>query len=111
MEIYIFEEHVKGGLMESIPENFYICMRENPQYGVFITVLDKDVIEKNTFFRGFRYDRVVRSDELVKELRNAASIIFYGEKAVDIGIKLKYIHPDAIGFQKGIKTAIYIRTF
>ena len=90
---------------------FYLDIRNNPEYGVFITVYDKEVIEGNTFLRGRRYNKISSGEELIEELREAVSIIFYGEKAVELGIFLKYIHPDAVGEQKGVRTAIYIRTF
>ena len=90
---------------------FYLDIRENPEYGVFITVYDKEVIEGETFLKGRRYTKLSSGDDLIQELMNAVSIIFYGEKAVELGIALKYIHPEAVGFQKGVKTAIFIRTF
>ncbi len=90
---------------------FYLDIRENPEYGVFITVYDKEVIEGDTFLKGKGYTKVSSGEDLINELRGAVSIIFYGEKAVELGISLKYIHPDAVGEQKGVRTAIYIRTF
>ena len=90
---------------------YYVTERRNPQYGVFITIYDKEVIDGDTFLRNEEYDYKMREEEVIKKLRMASSIIFYGEKAVSLGIKLKYIHPKAVGEQEGVKTAIFIKTY
>ncbi len=99
------------GIEELGRTEFYLDIRKNPEYGVFITVYDKEVLEGETFLKGRGYTKVSSGDDLIQELMTAVSIIFYGEKAVELGIALKYIHPEAVGFQKGVKTAIFIRTF
>ena len=90
---------------------FYLDIKRNPEYGIFLTVYDKEVLEGDTFLKGKEYTKISKGEELIRELRDAVSIIFYGEKAVELGVILKYVHPEAVGVQKGIKTAIYIMTF
>ena len=96
---------------ESLPKKFYINTRRNSEYGVFITIADVDVVENKLFLKKIAYDRIVRESELEEKLKTAISIIFYGENAVELGIRLKYIHPEAVQYQEGVKTAIYIKTF
>lgn len=90
---------------------YYVSEKRNPQYGIFITIYDKEVIDGNTFLRNETYDYELIEDEIIKKLSRASSIIFYGEKAVSLGIRLKYIHPNAVGEQEGVKTAIFIKTY
>ncbi len=90
---------------------FYVSERSNPQYGIFLTIYDKEVIEGDTFLKGESYNYEMNEEELAKKLKTASSIIFYGDKAVKLGIKLKYIHPYAVGEQEGVKTAIFIKTY
>jgi hypothetical protein len=96
---------------EILDEEYYLDIRENTQFGVFISIFDKEVIEKETVLKGARYNKVLSGHEIKRILSNAVSIIFYGDKAVKLGIILKYVHPEAIAINKGIKTAIYIKTF
>ena len=100
-----------GKIDEIKKERYYLDIRNNPEYGVFITIYDKETLEGDTFLKGSKYTKISRGEELVEDLKRAVSIIFYGEKAVKLGVLLKYIHPEAVGIQKGVKTAIYIRTF
>ena len=96
---------------KSLPKKFYMNIRENPDYGIFMMIADVDAVENNMFLKKIFYDEIVRDDELEEKLKTAVSIIFYGENAVGLGIRLKYIHPKAVQYQKGVKTAIYIKTF
>ena len=57
-----------------------------------------------------KYDKIVMDGNIEDILKVAVSVIFYGDEAVELGIKLRYIHPEAVGWQKGVKTAIYIKT-
>jgi len=91
-------------------EIFYVDIRFNPLYGQFITVYDKNVKESHEVFREKPYTRIVNKDELKKLLRESVSIILYGEKCVDIGIKERYVHKDAVSIQHGVKVAIFIDT-
>lgn len=90
---------------------YYISEKNNPQYGIFITIYDKDVIESNTFLSNEPYDYILNEEEVIDKLKQASSIIFYGDNAVNLGIRLKYIHPYAVGEQEGVKTAIFIKTY
>jgi len=90
---------------------YYISEKNNPQYGIFITIYDKEVIDGNTFLSNEPYDYILNEEEVINKLKRASSIIFYGDNAVNLGIRLKYIHPNAIGEQEGVKTAIFIKTY
>ena len=98
---------------KNLKDMFYIDLRVNPEYGRFLTVYDIDIVDKHPYFKKINKSstgRVVNLDELIEILKEAVSIIFYGEKSINIGIKHRYIHPEAVGSQMGVKTAIYIRT-
>jgi len=86
---------------------FYIYIRRNP-LGLFITVYDRDVIEDNEHFKNKEVTRLTDEYEVRRYMREAVSIILYGDKAVELGIKENYIHPDAVTIQYGVKVAIYI---
>ena len=96
---------------KKLPKKFYISIRRNPDYGIFVTIADIDVVKKHTFLKNMNYDKIVMDVDAKDILKTAVSIIFYGDNAIELGIKLKYVHPDAVGWQKGVKTAIYIKTF
>jgi len=91
-------------------EIFYVDIRKNPRYGQFITVYDKEVKESHKIFKEKAYTKTVNKDELVQLLRTSVSIILYGRKCIEIGIKEKFIHPDAVSKQHGVDVAIYIDT-
>ena len=90
---------------------YYVSERRNPEYGLFLTIYDKEVIEGETFLSNETYDYVIEEKELIEKIKQASSIIFYGENSVKLGIKMKFIHPNAVGEQEGVKTAIFIRTY
>lgn len=91
-------------------EIFYVDIRENPRYGRFITVYDKEVKESHGVFKEKSYTKVVNRDELVQLLKTSVSIILYGRKCIEIGINEKFIHPEAVSKQYGVDVAIYIDT-
>ena len=91
-------------------KEFYVDIRYNPIYGQFITVYDKEVKENHEVFRDKPYSRIVDEEELISLLRESVSIILYGEKCVDIGVRERYVHKDAISMQHGVKVAIFIDT-
>ncbi len=91
-------------------EIFYVDIRNNPRYGQFITVYDKDVKENHEVFREKSYTKTVNREELIQLLRTSVSIILYGMKCIEIGIEERFIHPDAISKQYGVEVAIYIDT-
>ena len=92
------------------PEIFYVDIRHNPIYGQFITVYDKEVKENNDKFKNKTYTRTVDEKELISLLRESVSIILYGDKCVEIGIRERVVHPDAVSHQFGVKVAIFIDT-
>lgn len=97
--------------VEILDDEYYLDIKENVQFGTFINIYDKETIERKPAIENLKTSRKTNGHELKKILKNAVSIIFYGDNAVKLGIYLKYIHPEAVGENKGIKTAIYIRTF
>ena len=96
--------------MIEVKDRYYVYIRDNIQYGRFITVYDHDVKENHEKFKSKAYTRVVDEKELIKLLRESVSIILYGEKSVKIGIREKIIHPEAVSTQHGVKVAIFIDT-
>lgn len=84
-------------------------VRNNP-IGLFITVYDIEVIENNEHFKGKKYNKILDEEKLRNLMRKAVSIILYGERAVSLGIKEGYIHPEAVSYQHDVKVAIYIET-
>lgn len=89
---------------------FYVDIRHSPRYGQFITVYDKEVKEEHSVFKDKTYTKTVTREELIQLFRSSISIILYGRKCIEIGIKEKFIHPDAIAEQYGVEVAIYIDT-
>jgi len=88
---------------------FYADIRHNP-LGIFLTLYDKKVIEENPHFKDKTYNEVLNVDEARELMRKAVSIILYGDKAVELGVSEKFIHPDAVSIQHNVKVAIYIET-
>jgi len=82
----------------------------NNPLGLFVTIYDREVIEKNIYFKNKHYNEVLDIDEVRELMKRAVSIILYGENAVSLGIKERYIHPDAVSYQHNVKVAIYIET-
>jgi len=91
-------------------EIFYVDIRHNPIYGQFITVYDREVKENHEKFKDKSYTRKVDEKELISLLKESVSIILYGDKCVDIGIRERFVHPDAVSEQFGVKVAIFIDT-
>ncbi|HIE37378.1 TPA: hypothetical protein EYP83_04335 [Candidatus Geothermarchaeota archaeon] len=89
---------------------FYVDIRYSPRYGQFITVYDKDVKERHEVFKDKTYTKIVNKDELIQLFKSSISIILYGKKCIEIGIKERFIHPDAVAKQYGVEVAIYIDT-
>ncbi len=88
---------------------FYIYIRRNP-LGLFITIYDRDVIEDNEHFKNKKVTRLINENEVRRYMHEAVSIILYGDKAVELGIKENFIHPEAVATQYGVKVAIFIET-
>jgi len=91
-------------------QKFYVEIRMNERLGMFITVYDKEVMEENEVFREKPYNMMVDEEKLVELLRKAVSIILYGRNCIDIGIREKLIHPEAVSSLHGVEVAIFIDT-
>ena len=93
---------------EEMPQQFYIDLRENPRLGRFITIYDEEILTGVEHFKDKDYTMVVDEEQLVELMRTAVSLIFYGRRCIEIGIREKYIHPEAVSKQNGVDVAIYI---
>ncbi len=94
-----------------MPPVYYIDIKHH-YYGKFVTIYDREVIEGDTFLKNKEYVEKSDDENYIRALiKDCVSIIFYGDNAVKLGVKLGYIHPEGVGVQKGVKVAIYIRTW
>jgi hypothetical protein len=77
---------------------------------MMVSIYDEDVII-NKKIKEAKYNRKCSIEEIKNIIRGAVSITFYGESAVKVGIKLGYIHPEAVKKLKGVKVAMFIKTY
>ncbi len=87
---------------------FYVDLRRNERLGTFITVYDEEIIHNHEKFRGKSYNMKVDEDKLVELFRESVSIILYGRRCIEIGIREKIVHPDAVSTMHGVEVAIFI---
>ena len=88
---------------------FYIY-EMNTEMGLMINIYDKEVIESN-LIEGLKYNRMCGEKDIKRIMLSAVSLTFYGERAVSLGVSLGYVHPEAVKKLKGVKVAMFIRTF
>lgn len=88
-------------------KRFYVY-EVDTELGLMVYVYDKEVIEEN-LIEGLKYNRECSSSDIEALAAAALSLTFYGEKAVELGISLGYIHPEAVTELNGVKVAMFMR--
>jgi hypothetical protein len=78
--------------------------------GVMISIYDEDVV-LNKRFKDIRFSEKCDIEKVKSKIRGAVSVTFYGESAVEMGIELGYIHPEAVTSLRGVKVAMFIKTY
>lgn len=101
----------KSGVSEKKKEEngrTYYVYEISTEMGLMINIYDKEVIELE-LIEGLRYNRKCTEEDIKEIMIHAVSLTFYGDKAVNLGVSLGYIHPEAIKELKGVKIAMFIR--
>lgn len=96
-------------LKELLEHEYYIDVREDNEYGAFVSIYDLEVADHQMFSKVREHMCLMKGSEIKEKLRSAVSIIFYGERAVELGCKLNYVYPSAVKYLRGVKTAICIK--
>lgn len=73
-------------------------------------IYDRDLVEEDgAVFEDKKTDKKCSKDEVRTIMKRCVSVNFYGEDAVERGVKDGYVHPDSVGEVKGVPTAMYMR--
>mgnify|MGYP000698699427 CR=1 FL=1 len=75
-----------------------------------ISIYDKEVIE-DELISGLKFNDKCDINDIENLVKGVVSITFYGKEAVNLGIKLGYIHPEAVRKLNNVPVAMFIKTY
>lgn len=96
--------------MDKEGKNLYYIYEYQTDLGLMVNIIDKIVIDKQ-LIKGLKYNKVCDESSIITIIKEAVSLSFYGEGAVEMGVSLGFVHPAAVKKLNGVKVAMFYRIY